>query len=268
MRRHELAVLGNRRAGEGAAMPRLAGGNRTFERVKPYVPGDDPRVVNWKATAKLDRLMVNEHVEERARQVYCVMDTGHAMQGAFEGLTLLDHAVNSVLALSNIILKRGDRAGVLAFASTPGTLVRADARAGQLGRICEALYALQVSPLESDFDRLYMTLAREIPTREIVLLFTNFDTVHAMHRHLPALRGLAARHLLLVVLFEDTEIEEALAMPPRSLEEIYFETVATGCLVEKRRIAGELSRAGARVLLVAPGALTPRVINAYLQVKR
>lgn len=267
MRRYELMVLGNLHQESGGVRQRIIGGNTAFEHIKPYVVGDDPRTVNWKATAKLNRLMVNEYTEERAQQIYCITDTGRTMQSPFDGMTMLDHVINTTLTLSNIILKKGDRAGVITFSNKPGSWIKADSRSGQLNRISEALYKLETDFLETDFEILYKMMIRQVPTRSLCILFSNFDTVSGMRRHLPALRQLAKRHLLLLILFENSELVRALEQPVRSLKEIYFETTAASFQMEKYQMAAELARAGIRVILSKPEELTANTINSYLNIR-
>lgn len=108
MHRYELMAYGNYHPENGAMRTRALGGNMAFEQIKPYVVGDDPRTVNWKATAKHDHLMVNTYTEERSQQIYCLVDKGRTMQSPFNGMTMLDHAINTILTLSNVILKKGD----------------------------------------------------------------------------------------------------------------------------------------------------------------
>jgi len=265
MHRHELLVMGNLHREAAGVATRIIGGNMTFEHIKPYVSGDDPRSVNWKATAKHNRLMVNEYTEERAQQIYCIADTGRTMQSPFDGMTMLDHVINTILTLSNIILKKGDRAGIITTSHKSGLFIKADSRSGQINRISEALYKLDTHFLETDFEQLYKTMIRQVATRSLCILFTNFDTVSGMRRHLPALRQLAARHLLLLILFENTELLRAIEQPIHSLKEIYFETTASAFRMEKYQMANELSKAGIRVLLSSPEALTADTINHYLK---
>lgn len=265
MHRHELMAYGNYHPENGAVRTRALGGNMAFEQIKPYVVGDDPRAVNWKATAKHDHLMVNTYMEERSRQIYCLVDKGRTMQSPFNGMTMLDHAINSVLALSNVILKKGDRAGLVTFSNTSRNCVKADNRVGQLNKISESLYRLETHYQESDFEKLYVSVVRQIPTRSLLILFTNFDTVTGMRRHLPALRQLAVRHLVLVVLFENAELNKAMERPVRGVKDVYFETIAAGFVMEKRQMALELSQLGIRAILSKPEALTVNSINSYLE---
>lgn len=267
MHRYELMAYGNHHAVNGGIRTRTMGGNMAFEQIKPYVTGDDPRTVNWKATAKYDHLMVNTYSEERSQQIYCLVDKGRTMQSPFNGMTMLDHAINSVLALSNIILKKGDRAGLITFSNTSRNCVKADNRVGQLNKISEVLYRLETHFQEADFEKLYVSVVRQIPTRSLLILFTNFDTVSGMKRHTMALRRLASRHLVLVVLFENSELNKALERPVRSVKEAYFETIAAGFAMEKRQMVRELAQMGIRVILSKPEALTVNSINSYLNLK-
>ena len=266
MYRFELAVLANLQPEMGALRTRTIGGNMAFEHIKPYVSGDDPRSVNWKATAKYNRLMVNEYVEERAQQIYCLADMGRSMQSSFQGMTMLDHVINTILTLSNIILKQGDCAGLITFSHTSAIAVKADNRTDQLNRISEVLYRLQTQFYETDIEKLYGVVIRQIPTRSLLILFTHFETVSAMRRQLPALRQLAKRHLLLLVMFEDVELNRSVIPPAHTLKEIYFKTMATSFRVEKYQMVQELSKAGIHVLLTRPDSLTADTINRYLAV--
>ncbi len=267
MHRYELMAYGNYHPENGAMRTRALGGNMAFEQIKPYVVGDDPRTVNWKATAKHDHLMVNTYTEERSQQIYCLVDKGRTMQSPFNGMTMLDHAINTILTLSNVILKKGDRAGLITFSNNSRNCVKADNRVGQLNKISESLYRLETHYQEADFEKLYVSVARQIPTRSLLILFTNFDTVTGMQRHLPALRRLASRHLVLVVLFENSELNKAMERPVRGVKDVYFETIAAGFAMEKRQMVRELSQLGIRVILSKPEALTVNSINTYLNLK-
>lgn len=267
MRKAELLALAGKQLGENKQV-RVASVSTTFDQIKPYIPGDDPRTVNWKATAKCNRLMVNSYMEERSQQVYCLVDKGRTMQSPFHGMTVLDYAINATLAISNIILKKGDRAGLLTFSNKVSTLVKAELRSTQLGRICEALYKQRTHYLESDIEQVCLRVMQQIPTRSLLILFTNFDTVAGMKRRLPALLRLAKTHLLLVILFEDSEVKQVVEESAVSVKDIYFKTIAGSFLLEKKRIAGELRKAGIYVLLTQPEQLTTDAVNAYLGLKQ
>ena len=267
MRQYELLAIAGFRSGTGAQRQQQVNLSSSFDRIKAYALGDDPRAVNWKATAKCNHLMVNVYTEEKEQQVYCLLDKGRAMQAPFHGMTTLDYAINAILALSCVVLKKGDKAGLLAFSSKMDAFVKADNRQTQLNLINEMLYNQQTVFLEPDFEQVYVTASRRIPTRSLLVLFTNFDTVSSMRRRLPALLRLAKKHLLVVVLFENTEINRALGMTPRTMRDIYFKVMVGSFITEKRRIAAELHKAGICTVLTEPEQLSVSVINTYLELK-
>lgn len=267
MRKYELLAFAGFQNGSGVKRIPVPGVSTSFEQIKPYVQGDDPRVINWKATARSNRLMINSYTAERSQQVYCLIDKGRTMQAPFRGMTMLDYAINATLVLSDVVLKKGDRAGLLTFSDKQGTLIKADNQRLQLNRINEALYSQQTHFLESDFEQLCATVSRWITTRSLLILFTNFDTVSGMKRHLAGLKKLAAHHLLLVVLFENTEINQALHVKPESMRDVYFKILVGNFILEKKKIAGELKKAGIHTLLTEPQNLTTNTLNRYLQLK-
>ena len=129
----------------GVKRIRRVGHSLEFEQIRPYVPGDDPRSINWKASARRatggpDALVVNHFQDERAQQVYCLIDKGRVMRMPFEGLSLLDYAINATLVVSNIALLKHDKAGLVTFSNRPGAIVPADRRGGHLLKLLEVLY--------------------------------------------------------------------------------------------------------------------------------
>ncbi|GGG55896.1 DUF58 domain-containing protein [Hymenobacter glacieicola] len=274
MRQYELLAIHNRLTEAGVKRIRRVGHSMEFEQVRPYVPGDDPRAINWKATARrattphaADALVVNHYQDERAQQVYCLIDKGRVMRMPFEGLSLLDYAINATLVVSNIALLKHDKAGLLTFSNQPGTLVPADRRSGHLRKLLEVLYRQKTKYLETDYERLYVSVRTQIKQRSLLILFTNFETLYGMQRQLPYLRRLAKEHLLLVVFFENTELRAYLDGPTSTTQDVYNQTVAEKFAQEKRQIVRELNRYGIHALLTAPQNLTVNTINKYLEFK-
>jgi uncharacterized protein (DUF58 family) len=267
LRRYELMAETSRGSGAGIRRHRRLGHSMEFEQIKGYVPGDDSRTVNWKATARTGGLMVNHYSEEKSQQIYCLIDKGRAMKMPFGGMTLLDYAINSALVLLHIALRRQDRAGLLTFAETPGTFLAADRRSAQRQAILEALYHQQTRFLESDFERVYALVRRKIPQRSLLVLFTNFETVSGLERQLPYLRKMAAHHLLLVIFFENTGIRELVHDPPKDLKGIYTQVIAEQFVYEKKQIIRQLRQCGILTLWTPPQQLTVQTLNKYLEIK-
>src|SRR5690606_13538878 len=192
---------------------------------KEYVQGDDLRTLNWKATAKKNQLMVNQFQDEKSQPVYSVIDKGRVMKMPFEGLSLLDYAVNATLVISNVVLKKQDKAGMFTFSKKVENIVVAERRNSQMGLILETLYNIETDFFESDFGRLYGDIKRNIPQRSLLLLFTNFETLDGLHRQLPYLKGIAKNHLLVTVFFKNTELNQLIDKPAGNIQQVYDKVI-------------------------------------------
>ncbi|MGV3540548.1 MAG: DUF58 domain-containing protein [Rufibacter sp.] len=267
MRQYELLAASQHLTAMGIKKMRQVGHSAEFEQIRPYVAGDDQRTINWKATARKAELMVNHFQDEKSQQVYCLIDKGRVMEMPFSGLSLLDYAINASLVLSNVALRKEDKAGLITFSNTIGSILPAERRTSQLQKILELLYNQQTKFQESDFERLYVTVRSKIKQRSLLLLFTNFETLNGAKRQLPYLRKLAKHHLLLVVFFENTETRHLLDKPADTLEEIYLKAIAEKFAYEKRQIVKEFTLHGIHSILTPPEKLTVNAINKYLEFK-
>ena len=267
MRRFELLAISNRLSEIGIKKIRKIGTSAEFEHIRPYVQGDDPRKVNWQATARRGDLMVNNFQDERSQQVYCIIDKGRTMKMPFEGMSLLDFAINASLVLLNTAFVKGDKAGLITFSNQISNIVPAERRPTQINKILEVLYNQKTFYKESDYEILYATTKLKISQRSLLVLFTNFETIEGMKRQLFFLRKLAMQHLLVVVSFENTQMNLLLESSPETLEEIYIKTIAEKFTFDKRLIVRELEQNGIHTILTPPADLTVSVINKYLELK-
>lgn len=268
LRQYELLAYSNNLAESGSRKIRKIGHSLEFEQIKEYVTGDDIRSINWKATArKGGQLMVNNYTDERSQQVYCVIDKGRVMKMPFEGMTLLDYAINATLILSRVALIKQDRAGVITFAENISHFLPADRKAAQMGSILETLYNQQTKFLESDFEKLYAHIRTRITQRSLIVLFTNFESLSGLQRQLPYIRHIARNHLVLVVFFENTELRQLTDNDAEDIESLYTKTIAEKFVYEKRLIVKELQQHGIFTILTAPQHLTVNTVNKYLELK-
>ena len=185
----------------------------------------------------------------------------------FGGLTLLDYAINSCLVLSNVCLKKQDRVGVMTFSNKIGSVLAADRKAIQKENILQLLYNQKTSFQESDFEMLYMQIRNRIKHRSLVVLFTNFESLSGLKRQLDYLRSIASHHLLLVVFFENTELQQLTVSEAKDIEQVYVKTIAEKFAFEKRLIVKELMKHGILSILTSPQKLTINTINKYLELK-
>ncbi|MCB0281831.1 MAG: DUF58 domain-containing protein [Calditrichae bacterium] len=267
MRQYELYAISNRLEEAGVKKIRRIGHTLEFDQIRNYVKGDDYRSINWKATARRSQVMINQYQEEKSQQVYCVIDMGRSMKMPFAGLSLLDYAINASLVLSNIIIQKHDKAGLLTFSEKIGSVLPAAGNYKQMNRFLEILYRQETTFLESDFEKMYTTVRYHIKQRSLLLLFTNFESRSALERQLNLLRNLNRQHVLVVVIFENIELTNFYNTPAADIENIYSKTIAGKLILEKKQVVQELRQNGINSILVRPQDLTIAVINKYLELK-
>ena len=267
LRKYELLAISNKLTLAGIKRVRKVANQAEFERIKEYVAGDDRRTVNWKATARRGRLMVNQYQDEKAQQVFSLIDTGRVMKMPFEGLSLLDYAINAALVISSIAMHKEDKAGLITFSNKVRDTVPASRQRGHMQTILQTLYGQATDYKETDMESLYVTVKRKVHQRSLLLLFTNYESMHALERQLPYLRRLSKQHMVVPIFFINTELEKDITDRPHDTEAIYVRTIAERTLHEKRLIAKELERHGMPSILCRPQDLTVSVINRYLEMK-
>lgn len=267
MKQFELKAFSRVSHQEGIKRTRRIGHSYEFEQIKNYVQGDDYRSINWKATGRRGELMVNQYEDERAQQIYCIIDKSRSMRMPFDGLSLLDHSINTSLVISNIALLKHDKAGLMSFSDKLGNLVKADRKRNQLKLIMEALYRQQERQIEANYELLYLGVRNMIKGRSLLFLFTNFESAYSMERVKPILRRLNKLHLLVVVFFENTEMADYMHTPSENVEDIYYHTIAESVVTEKRQIVNELRQYGIQCILTRPEQLSLNTVNKYLELK-
>lgn len=266
-RKFEMLAFTSRLTESGSRKIRKVGNSLEFEQIREYVTGDDIRAINWKATARSKQLMVNHFNDERSQSVYCLIDKGRVMKMPFNGMTLLDYSINSAVMLSRIILNKYDKAGLICFDHQEASIIPADRKKVQFSLINEALYNQQTDYKEPNYEKLYAQVIRKIRHRSLLILYTNFESLSSLKRQLPFIKGLAARHLVLLVFFENTEISGLINQPVNDIESLYIKIIAAKFNMEKRIIVKELRNHGIMTLLTKPEHLTVNAINKYLEIK-
>jgi len=251
MQQYDFLAISNKLSQFGMKKIRRIGHTQEFEQIKEYVPGDDFRTLNWKATAKTTQLMINQYQDEKSQPIYSIIDTGRVMKMPFNALKLLDYAINSTLAFSKQI----------------ETYVPAVQKLSHLNTILEKLYNINTEFTDSDFGLLYAHIKRKVNHRSLLLLYTNFEHISSLRRQLPFLLAIAKKHVLVVIFFENTELEELVATDAEDLQSIYHKTIAEKFSLEKRLMQKELQKYGIQTILTKPENLTINTINKYLEIK-
>ncbi len=252
---------------QGVKKIRRLGSSYEFDQIRKYVKGDDFKNINWKSTSRRNKLMVNLYEEERSQQIFSVIDKGRSMQMPFNGMNLMDYAINASLVISSVALQKHDKAGLMTFSDKIGATVKADSNAKQLNLIIETLYKEKARNYEANYELLYTATKQFIRRRSLVFLYTNFESHSAMLRVLPLLRKINNSHLLVVVFFENTEIVDYSYKEAHTTEEIYYKTIAGKFIEEKHRIVQELRQYSIQVILTRPEELSINSVNKYLEMK-
>ena len=267
MKQYALRAFDRSTTDSGIKKLRRIGHSYEFEQIKNYVSGDDPRSINWKASSRRAQIMVNQYEDERAQNIYCIIDKSRAMRMPFDGLSLMDYAINTCLAISNIALQKHDRAGLLTFSDKIGVTIKADRRSNQLHKILNALYKEKERNLEANYELLYQSARRLIKGRSLLLLYTNFESMFALDRVLPILRRINTLHLLVVVIFKNTEISDFVKGKVEDVEGVYHQTIARQFISDKQAMAQKLKQYGIQAILTRPENLSVSTINKYLELK-
>ena len=267
LKKYEFMAIHNNLTELGIKKIRRIGYNKEFESIKEYIKGDDYRTINWKASARRNYPMINIYQDERSQQIYSIIDKGRIMQSSFNGMTLLDYAINASLALSFIAIHKYDKAGLATFADKFETFIPADKQTGQMQQILESLYRQQTTFGESDYLSLYININKFIKKRSLLIIYTNFETITGIERQLEYLRQLARRHVVITVFFEDTEMKIFANKTPYSIEGFYQQAIAEKNIIDKQHIIAKLKQHGIHTLLTDPDRLCAGVINKYLEMK-
>jgi len=267
MKKYDFLAIDNKLTQIGLKKIRRIGHTMEFEQIKEYVPGDDIRTINWKATAKHGELMINQFQDEKSQPIYSVIDASRVMKMPFNGLSLLDYAINSTLAFSNIALKKHDKVGMLSFSKTVNDFLKDSGKKTYINTISENLYNVKTQFLDSDFGSLYAHIKRQVTHRSLLLLYTNFEHISALKRQLPFLQALAKKHLLVVIFFENTELKKLTSIKAENLQTIYDQTIAQKFAYDKKIMVKELHKHGIQTVLTPPEDLTVNTINKYLEIK-
>jgi len=251
----------------GVKRIRKIGATTEFENIKQYSLGDEYRSINWKATGKSHKLMVNQYQEEKSQPVYSIIDLGRSMRMPFNELTLLDYAINSSLVLANVTLKKDEKAGLITFNKKIEKHIVADKKNHQMQMILETLYAIKTEFSETDFGRLYSYVKTKLPQRSLLFLYTNFETLDALERQIQYLKLLKKNHVLVVIMFKNSELNDYIQHKPGNVMDIYRQTIAEKINYEKELIINKLNRYGIHTIYTEPNNLTINAINKYLELK-
>jgi len=247
---------------------RQRGGESEFERLREHSRDDEYRAIDWKATARKQRLIAREYQLESNQNLVFMLDAGRLMTAVVDGLSRLDHALNATLMLAHVAVRNGDRVGLVGFDDQVRALVEPTGGPQASRRLIRAAYDLHPQLVEPDFERAFATLATRMRRRALIVLFTHVVDDTSARRIAARVRAVSRQHLPLVVLFRDTDLDRLLApRPGEGTEALYVRGAAAELVRWQESTIVDLKRAGAHTLHVGPRKLTTSVINRYLEIK-
>jgi uncharacterized protein (DUF58 family) len=265
LRRHRLLGLRHRLRREGLRSVRERGETGSFESLREYAPGDDPRTIDWKATARRASVMVRQYEAERSQAVMIAIDAGRLMTERLGGRERIDHALSAALLLADVAQHAGDRVGLLVFSDRVQQFLPPSRV--PLSRLSEALSSVEPRLVESDYPGAFGYLARQLRRRSLLVLFTDVIDTGASRALLSHLARAAQRHLVLAVTLRNPALEEAAAAAVVDDAGAYRRAAAEELLQARAAALAAMKRAGVLVAEARPDDAAPAVVSRYLEVK-
>jgi uncharacterized protein (DUF58 family) len=241
---------------------------REVKSLREYVEGDDPRKIHWKATARLDRPIVQQYQAEKNQIVMILLDVGRLMSAESEGRTKLDHALEAAVHLAHTAISGGDQAGILAFADRVISFIPPRGTPEQLQLILEGTLSLRPALVEPQYEQALLWLRSQVRRRSLVVIYTDLLDEVASENLLDAVSLLRPLHLPLCVAIRESEWDELLTRPPSKVHGVYERAVLQELLRQRSKALGGLVRKGALAMDLPPSKLSIGTMERYLEVKR
>ncbi|MET9898599.1 DUF58 domain-containing protein [Streptomyces sp. NPDC006446] len=265
-RKHLPSKLARLRELDGRTSVLTRGEGTEFDSLREYVPGDDTRSIDWRATARRTTVAVRTWRPERDRHILLVLDTGRTSAGRVGDAPRLDASMDAALLLAALASRAGDRVDLLAYDRRVRALVQGSAAGDVLPSLVNAMAGLEPELVETDARGLTATARRTAPRRSLIVLLTSLDTAPIEEGLLPVLSGLTQRHTVLLASVADPHIAR-MAKARGNTDAVYEAAAAAQAEAERRRTAEQLQRRGVTVVDATPDNLAPALADAYLALK-
>jgi uncharacterized protein (DUF58 family) len=243
------------------------GGGTEFDQLREYNVDDEFRRIDWAATARVGRPIVRTYRAERNQTVLLLLDSGRMMAGRVAGVPRLDHAMDAVMMLTAVASRLGDKVGLVAFDQVVRAVVSPRAGRDQLGRVTEAIYALEPQLVESDYRGAFASTLGRFRRRSLLVLFTELAEQAVTETVLPVLPLLSRHHLVIVASVSDPDLAQWAGDVPADASSTYRKAAAVASRTDRARTVALLRGMGATVVDAEPGRLAPLLADAYLKVK-
>jgi uncharacterized protein (DUF58 family) len=257
-----------RRREQGITPLRQLGEGRLFESLRDWVPGDDLRHIDWKATARRGKVITRQYEAERRQQVLLVLDTGRLLTAEIGGLSRLDYVVRAALELAYAATQHDDNVGVMTFADGVQHFVAPQRGRAALKRVLDVLAVIQPTLVEPDYPGAFRYLAARNRKRALTVLFSDVIDRFASDALVANVASLRPRHLPLAVTLKNPEVEDVATLRPRAAHDAFRKAAAEELLRAREEALAHMRRAGVLVVDVAPQRAAEAVVAQYLELKR
>ncbi|MEU5110658.1 DUF58 domain-containing protein [Streptomyces longwoodensis] len=265
-RKHLPSKLARLRELDGRTSVLTRSEGTEFDSLREYVPGDDTRSIDWRATARQSALAVRTWRPERDRHILLVLDTGRTSAGRVGDAPRLDAALDAALLLAALASRAGDRVDLLAYDRRVRALVQGRTARDVLPSLVDAMAGLEPALVETDARGLTATALRTAPRRSLIVLLTTLDAAPVEEGLLPFLPQLTQRHTVVVASVADPHIAR-MSTSRGSVDAVYEAAAAAQAQAERHRTAQQLRRHGVTVVDATPDELPPALADAYLELK-
>ncbi len=264
-RTDRLSLMGVRRS-------RKIGQDNEFERLRDYTIDDNFKHIDWRTSARRQKLTVKDYQENQSQRIVFLVDCGRMMTGTSKGMDQFDHALNAMLMLSYVALRQGDSVGLICFSDAIHSYTPPRAGVNHINRLLHASFDQRANYVESRYDEAFLYLRKNCLKRSLVVLITNVIDSFNAEQILQYMSHLTTRHLPLGVLLRDHQmfdvIENHLERPAPVGSDLYFSAAAAAKIVNwRQQVVADLQHQGAMALDVFPEQLTAGLVNSYLQIK-
>ncbi|HLK60530.1 MAG TPA: DUF58 domain-containing protein, partial [Chthonomonadaceae bacterium] len=259
-RKGRLQQIGIRKA-------RLQGAGREFESLRDYLPDDEMRRIDWKATARRGKLVARQYEVEKSQTIMLVLDVGRTMLAEIDGIQKLDYAINAALLLAYVASLADDQVGLLVFADTVQSYLPPRKGRSQVYAILERLYNAQASLAEPDYREALAYLQARWRKRSLMVCFTDLWDPESSRQTILELSALQPRHLVAAVTLLDSKVLQAANQEAELAETVYQKAVAMQVLEDRQRANAALSQRGVLVVDSPADKLSAELVNRYLEVK-
>lgn len=267
LRKYRMTSVNNRQFKLGQKHLKMLGRGTSFESLREYVLGDEYRKINWKATARENKPIVNQYEPEKDQHVYFFIDTGRPMSYSIRGYNKLDIVVNTALVLSDIVNQNGDQSGLLLFNTEVNNMIAPGKGIEHRNRILETLYHIDCTNYTSNYEDAFFFFKKKERHRSIIFLFTDFDSIEEAEFMLKVLSIISKNNTVIILLMKNESIEQISSIKVNNKQDMYRKGAALEIIDERQKVIHLLNQRGIFCLECTPEKMEYTAVNKYIQTK-